>query len=67
MNIQKLKQNPKKIKKLKTQELLELFHLTNEELKIIVENEVDSPTYEKDVESWEKFLEEVSDMIDSRE
>lgn len=67
MNIQKLKQNPKKIKKLKMDELLELFKLTTDELKVITEQFEKDEISEKDYNSWEQFLEEVSDTIDSRE
>lgn len=65
MNIHKLKQNPKKLKKLKTTELTELFQLTNEELKLIVEKK--NGVLDTEVDSWEKFIDEISDTLDSRD
>lgn len=68
MNIKKLKQNPKKLKKLKTDELLEVFKLTQNELQTIIENMQQEKIYiTEDIISWEKFLDEVSETLDSRE
>ena len=69
MNIHKLKNNPKKLKKLKTDELLELFHLSNSELTTIMETvspeELKSHSNE-DVKSWEKFVDNISETLDTR-
>jgi len=69
MNIHKLKNNPKKLKKLKTEELLEVFHLSNSELTTIMEKvspeELKSHSNE-DVKSWEKFVDNISETLDTR-
>lgn len=65
MNIHKLKQNPKKLKKLKTQELMELFHMTNDELKVLLEKK--NGKLDNEVSSWEKFIDEISNTLDNRE
>lgn len=70
MNIHKLKHNPKKLKKLNNNQLMELFQLSNQELKSIMENasKEELENFEnQEVNSWESFIEEVSELLDSRE
>ena len=70
MNIKKLKGNPKKLKKLSTEDLMELFHMTNNEIKILSEkvNQEDLEDFTNDeINSWENFLEQIEDILETRE
>lgn len=67
MNLEKLKSNTKKIKKLSTPELLELFKLVDIKIKLLaIELEKDNITI-KEYKSWEIFLDEISFRIDNRD
>ena len=73
MKLIKLKQNPKKLKKMSTSELMDLFHLANDEIHSLseqIEGAQDSQAVEKienEINSWEKFLDEIEFVLDSRE
>ena len=70
MNIKKLKGNPKKLKKLSTEDLMELFHMTNTEIKVLSEKveQDDLEEYsDKEINSWENFLNEIEDILETRE
>lgn len=67
MNLEKLKSNEKKIKKLSTPELLELFKLVNEKIKVLaLELEKDNISI-KEYKSWEIFLDTISYRIENRD
>lgn len=67
MNLEKLKSNTKKIRKLSTPELLELFKLVDIKIKLLaIELEKDNITI-KEYKSWEIFLDEISFRIDNRD
>ena len=69
MNIKKLKQNPKKLKKMDVSKLLEVFYLSNEEIKRISEqvDKAEQEAFKNDeLNSWENFIETVSEIIDQK-
>jgi hypothetical protein len=70
MNAKKLKGNPKKLKKLSTEDLMELFHMTNAEIKLLsekVEQEDLEDFSNNEINSLENFLEQIEDILDTRE
>lgn len=70
MNVKKLKGNPKKLKKLSTEDLMELFHMTNNEIKLLSEkvSQEDLEDFaDNGINSLEHFLEEIENILDSRE
>ncbi len=66
MNLEKLKSNAKKIKKLSTPELLALYKLVDIKIKSLTQEYEKGNISIKEYKSWEIFLDEIMYRIDNR-